>query len=107
MIPNHHTGAHTVYWGLQPLSQQLATAAAAAADSQTQAAFRFGADDGNEASHGWIADQNVDISQAANIAAILRIQVDNIGDFPAQQMTLQYKLSTQPESEYRDVPVAS
>ena len=77
-----------------------------APDAQDQDQFRFGADDGNETAHGWIAAQNINISQDGSTAAILRIQVNNTGDFPTQQMKLQYKITTQPDSEYRDVPVA-
>ena len=78
----------------------------AAVDSQTQAIFRFGADDGSESAHGWIAAQDINISQAGSIAAILRFQVNNVGDFPAQQMRIQQKITTQPDTEYRDIPVA-
>jgi len=74
--------------------------------SQTQDQFRFGADDGSESAHGWLAAQNINITQADSVTSILRIQVDNIGDFPSQQMKLQVKKTSDPDSEYKDVPVA-
>jgi hypothetical protein len=74
--------------------------------TQDQDQFRFGIDELNEATHGWIADQNVNIFQLGNVAAILRIQVNNTGDAPSQQMKLQVKKTSDPDSAYIDVPVA-
>jgi len=85
---------------------KVVVAAVVAALSQDQDQFRFGADDGNEAGHGWIAAQNTNISQAGTVAAILRIQVNNTGDPPSQQMKLQVKKTSDPDSAYVDVPVA-
>lgn len=80
--------------------------APAATPSQTQSFFRFGADDGSEALHTWLAAQDVNITQPGATPAILRIQVDNVGDFPTQQMKLQCKKTSDPDSAYLDVSVA-
>ena len=68
--------------------------------------FRFGADDNNEATHGWLAAQNANITEPASTQALLRIQATSSGDQPAVQMKLQTKLSTDADTEYKDVPIA-
>jgi len=90
---------------IYPHNQRIAFPAAVGL-TQDQDQFRFYNDDGTEALATAIAVQNVNISQAGTVPAILRIQVNNTGDAPSQQMKLQYKITTQPDSEYRDVPVA-
>ena len=94
--------ASRIFIGLIP----TVVAAVEEALSQVQDQFRFGADDGNEAGHGWIADQNTNISQAGSVASILRIQVDNTGDQPSQQMKLQVKKTSEGDETYIDVQVA-
>jgi hypothetical protein len=79
--------------------------AATGAASFTQAAFRWGDDDGNEASYTFLAAQNVDISRSGSLAAIIRFLINTTGDTPASQMKLQVKRSTGPSSEWRDVPL--
>lgn len=74
---------------------------------QTQDQFQWYNDDGVEALATTIGAQNEDLVQAASIAAILRYQVNNTGDAPAQQMVLQVKKTSEPDSAYIDVPVAA
>jgi len=83
----------------------LGEAAAAAGVTLEQAAFRWGNDDGSESAYTFINAQNVDLSQAATTAAILRFLINTIGDTPAKQFKLQVKRSTGPVSEWRDVPL--
>jgi hypothetical protein len=71
-----------------------------------QAGFRWGNDDGSESAYTFINAQNVDLSQASNIAAILRLLINTTGDTPAGQFKIQVKRSSGPETEWRDVPVA-
>lgn len=70
-----------------------------------QAAFRWGNDDGSESAYTFINAQNVDLSQAATTAAILRYLVNTSGDTPAVKLKLQVKRTTGPETEWRDVPL--
>lgn len=77
-----------------------------AAVTVTQAAFRWGNDDGSESAYTFINAQNVDLNQGGAVSAILRYLVDTTGDAPAMQLKLQVKRSTGPESEWRDVPLA-
>lgn len=77
------------------------------AASQTQDQYRWGDDDGSESAYTFIADQNNDISRQGGINTILRIQINNTGDLPGQQIALQVKRTTGPASEYRKVPVAA
>jgi hypothetical protein len=77
----------------------------AAAVTLTQAAFRWGNDDGSESAYTFINAQNVDLSQAGSVAAILRFLINTTGDSPAMQLKLQVKRSTGPASEWRDVPL--
>ena len=93
--------ASRIFIGLIPTP-----AAPAVGLTQDQDQFRFGADDGSESGHGWLAAQNTNINQAGSIAAILRIQVSNTGDAPSQQMKLQVKQTSHPDTAYIDVPVA-
>jgi len=74
--------------------------------SQDQDQFGFYNDDGNEASATTIAAQNVNITQAKTTPAILRIQINNTGDLPSQQIKIQCKKTSDPDSTYADVPVA-
>jgi hypothetical protein len=72
----------------------------------TQAGFRWGNDDGSESAYTFINAQNVDLSQPANVAAILRLLINTTGDTPPGQFKIQVKRSTGPETEWRDVKVA-
>ena len=92
--------------GLGALGSQPLGGIEEGAATFTQAAFRWGNDDGSESAYTFIAAQNVDISQAATTAAILRYLVDTTGDTAAVQMKLQVKRSTGAASEWRAVPVA-
>lgn len=80
-------------------------AGGAPAGTFTQAAFRWGNDDGSESLYTFINAQNVDLTQAGATAAILRYLINTSGDTPATQMKLQVKRSTGPASEWRDVPL--
>jgi len=93
--------ASRIFIGLFPTA-----VAAALGLTQDQDQFRFYNDDGNEASATAIAAQNTNISQASDVAAIIRIQVNNTGDAPAQQFRLQVKQTADADTEYKDVPVA-
>ena len=91
----------------QAVETDLAQAVTVAAGlTWTQDQFRFGADDGNEASYSFIAAQNVNITQAANIATIIRIQGNTTGNQPTRQMKIQCKQTSEPDSTYLDLPVA-
>jgi hypothetical protein len=70
-----------------------------------QALFRFGKDDGSESAHTWHAAQDTNVELPITDKSIVRIQTDATGNPTAQQMKLQVKRSTGPESEWRDVPV--
>ena len=70
-----------------------------------QAAFRWGNDDGSESAYTFINAQNVDLTQASNVAAILRLLINTTGDTAASQFKLQVKRTTGPESEWRDVRI--
>ena len=71
-----------------------------------QDGFRFGKDDGSESAHTWHAGQNVNVTLPAATPSILRIQASSSGDQPTQQMKLQCKKTSDPDSAYADVPVA-
>lgn len=68
--------------------------------------FRFGKDDGSEAAHTWHEAQNVNVTLPVATPSILRIQASTSGDQPTQQMKLQCKKTSDPDSAYADVPVA-
>lgn len=68
--------------------------------------FRFYNDDGDEAGATAIAAQNVNITQALGISAIIRQQVNNTGDAPGQKMKIQCKKTTDADSTYADIKVA-
>lgn len=74
--------------------------------TQDQDQFGFYNDDGNEASATIIGAQNVNLTQVKTTPAILRIQVNNTGDLPTQQLKIQCKKTSDPDSAYADVPVA-
>ena len=74
--------------------------------TQDQDQFRFYNDDGVEAAATPIAAQNTNITQLGSTPAIIRMQVNNTGDAPSQQMVLQVKKTSEPDSAYQDVPVA-
>lgn len=59
----------------------------AATGTSEQTAFRFGVDDGNEASHTWAASENANLS-AATGTKLLRLQVDSTGDLASAAYTL-------------------
>lgn len=75
-------------------------------DGITQAAFRWGNDDGSESAYTFAELQNVILTQAGSVPAIVRFLINTVGDSAAMQLKLQVKRSTGPESEWRDVPVA-
>ncbi len=56
-----------------------------------QRAFRWRNDDGSETTATWAAVQNTDISVARNLTRRLRLQVQSVGDRPAQAFKLQYR----------------
>lgn len=68
-----------------------------------QAAFRWGNDDGSESAYTFIEAQNVNLSQAKNVAAIVRYLINTTGDAPAIQLKVQVKRVSGPATEWRDV----
>lgn len=80
---------------------ELADAAATTLD---QDGFRWGADDGNEAAHGWAADEDTNLTAVVG-AKLLRVQVDGTGDPAAKAFSLRYQKNG--AGGYSAVPVGS
>lgn len=56
-----------------------------------QEGFRWGVDDGNEASHTFEAAQDTSITIADSQARLLRVLVDSVDDYPSVAYTLRYQ----------------
>lgn len=76
-------------------------------DSQTLDQFGFFNNDDVEADATPIAAQNVNITQAQGIDAILRQQINNVGDFPGQALKLQCKKTSDSDLTFATVRVAT
>lgn len=75
------------------------------ATSTDQEGFRWGVDDDNEASHGWEAAQDTDITIADTQARLLRLLIDAEGDLPSAAYTLRYQKNG--SGGYTVVPVGA
>lgn len=70
-----------------------------------QEGFRWGVDDGNEASHGWEANQDTSITIADDQSRLIRVLVNATGDSPSTAYTLRYQKNG--SGGYVAVPVGS
>lgn len=70
-----------------------------------QEGFRFGVDDGNEASHTWEAAQDTNITTADNLAKLLRVLVNSTGDKAATAYKLKYQKNG--SGGYANVPLVA
>lgn len=69
-----------------------------------QEGYRFGTDDGSESAHGWEAPQDTVVTLPKQTTTLLRVLVEETGGAPVTAgRKLQYKLTTDPISEWRDV----
>ena len=75
----------------------------APASTTEQEGFRFRNDDGSETTATWKDNQDVNITQAKNVATRLRILTDTVNDSPTAQITLQYKRTDENANEWRNV----
>lgn len=73
--------------------------------SLEQYAFRFGADDANEASHTWLANENVNYSAALGTAFLIRLGINASADPPDLLYKLRYKKNG--SGSYADVPIGA
>jgi hypothetical protein len=66
--------------------------------------YRWRDDDDDEISAAWLEDQEVDITRQTGLNTRLRTLLDYAGNPPSQQVTLQYRKTGDPDSEWRAVP---
>jgi len=71
--------------------------------TQEQEGYRWRDDDGSETSASWLASQDASTSIAKATTVRLRVIVNATADPPSGTYTLQYKLSTDADSEYRTI----
>lgn len=84
---------------------QLAIFDEEATASLEQEGFRWGVDDGNEASHGWEANQDTSITIADTQSRLLRVLVDTPDNPDALAYTLRYQKNG--SGGYAVVPIGS
>jgi len=68
-----------------------------------QEGYRWRDDDGSESGASWLAAQDTTIEGAVGETTRLRVLLDVDGDLASSQVTLQYKRSDEPDSEFRTV----
>jgi len=61
--------------------------------SLSQASFRFGSNDGTESTHGWLGDQNADISLQTATTFLLRILVQETGGTAIANVNFEFQCS--------------
>lgn len=86
------TGTVAMDWTITSAEWTIAAAALVESASLEQEGFRWGVDDGNEASHGWEASQDTSITIADNTNRLLRVVVNAPAvDPPSAAYALRYQ----------------
>jgi len=68
-----------------------------------QQAFRFGADDGSESAHTWLAAQDTNANQQLNTNTLIRFLLQATGAPTAKAFKLQWRRSTEGTNDWKDV----
>lgn len=68
-----------------------------------QQSFRFGADDGSESAHTWLAAQDTNANQQPNTNTLIRFLLQATGAPTAKAFKLQWRRSTEGTNDWKDV----